>query len=193
MINIQDPIKEPESIVKVRFQDCDPFGHLNNARFIDYFLNARQDQLAQHYNLSTYEANDPARASWVIRQTHIAYLQPVPAMTDVLIRTRLINYTETSLVVEGLMLDREARHLKAIVWFEFVYVSLANGRPLSQPAELMELFRAVLVPGVYQPSGFNRRVEAARRPGMRKHGSHEERAGSAERGQDRAVQRLENS
>ena len=30
----------------VRFQDCDPFGHLNNARYIDYFLNARQDQIA---------------------------------------------------------------------------------------------------------------------------------------------------
>ena len=28
-----------------RFSDCDPFGHLNNARYIDYFINAREDHL----------------------------------------------------------------------------------------------------------------------------------------------------
>ena len=27
-----------KSRAKVRFQDCDPFNHLNNARYIDYFL-----------------------------------------------------------------------------------------------------------------------------------------------------------
>ncbi|WP_192348725.1 hypothetical protein [Algoriphagus sp. Y33] len=33
--------KIPESNSVIRFQDYDPFNHLNNARYIDYFINAR--------------------------------------------------------------------------------------------------------------------------------------------------------
>src|SRR5689334_22451322 len=90
--------KEPQSLMIARFQDCDPLGHLNNARYIDYFLNARQDHLLQYYNFRTYEPG--MQASWVVRTTQIAYLRPVAAMEEVLIRTRLIHFAETALVVE---------------------------------------------------------------------------------------------
>ena len=30
-----------QSTVKIRFQDCDPFNHLNNAAYLNYFVNAR--------------------------------------------------------------------------------------------------------------------------------------------------------
>jgi acyl-CoA thioester hydrolase len=33
--------KVPESEALIRFPDCDPFNHLNNSRYIDYFINAR--------------------------------------------------------------------------------------------------------------------------------------------------------
>jgi len=33
-----------QSTYQVRFQDSDPFRHLNNARYLDYFVNAREDQ-----------------------------------------------------------------------------------------------------------------------------------------------------
>jgi acyl-CoA thioester hydrolase len=36
MINAPILSKELESTAVIRFQDCDPFGHLNNARYIDY-------------------------------------------------------------------------------------------------------------------------------------------------------------
>ncbi len=31
------------SKTKIRFQDCDPFNHLNNAAYINYLINARED------------------------------------------------------------------------------------------------------------------------------------------------------
>jgi acyl-CoA thioester hydrolase len=154
-------VREPESLLIARFQDCDPFGHLNNARYIDYFLNARQDQIAQHYNLRTYEPG--MQASWVIRTTQIAYLRPVVAMEEVLVRTRLIYFDETSVVVEGMMLDKEEKRLKALIWFDFVYISLANGRPMKHPDELMGLLTTAAFHGEYEPSGFLRRVELVRR------------------------------
>jgi len=38
-------------LVKIRFQDCDPFNHLNNSKYIDYFINTREDQLLEYYGL----------------------------------------------------------------------------------------------------------------------------------------------
>ena len=153
-------IREPQSLVVVRFQDCDPFGHLNNARYIDYFLNARQDQLAEHYQLRTYEPG--MQASWVVRTTQIAYLRPVAAMEEVLVRTRLLDFGESSLVVEGLMLDKQARNLKALIWFDFVYISLANGRPARHPEDLRQRFETVVMPDPFDPAGFRQRVDAVR-------------------------------
>lgn len=159
MLNIASAVREPETLVTIRFQDCDPFGHLNNARYIDYFFNARQDQLVEHYNLSTYEPDSAAQASWVVRKTQISYLRPAKVMEQVLVRTRLIHFTDKSLVVEGLMLDHEGKHLKAFSWVEFTYVSLTTGRPTTHPAELMELCRNIVVPVDYNPDAFNLRVE----------------------------------
>jgi acyl-CoA thioester hydrolase len=156
----QPPAKEPQSLLVARFQDCDPFGHLNNARYIDYFLNARQDHLLEHYSFRTYEPD--MQASWVVRTTQIAYLRPVNAMEEILVRTRLIHFAETALVVEGLMLDKEARTLKALIWFDFVYISLTNGRPAKHPQELMQLFESVVFPAAYDPDGFKSRVEEVR-------------------------------
>ena len=34
----------PASVAEIRFSDCDPFGHLNNARFLDYFLHKIEKQ-----------------------------------------------------------------------------------------------------------------------------------------------------
>jgi acyl-CoA thioester hydrolase len=161
MKTTQTLVREPETLAVARFQDCDPFGHLNNARYMDYFFNARQDQILEHYGLRLYQAAD--RAGWVVRKTQIAYVRPVGILEQVLIRTRLIYYDETSLVVEGLMLDREGRQLKSLAWVDFVYVNFDSGRPAKHPPELEDLFAAVALTEDYEPNGFNRRVEAARR------------------------------
>lgn len=156
------PPTDLESTAVIRFQDCDPFGHLNNARYIDYFLNARQDQIAAGYGLALYEKGVQPRESWVVSKTQIAYLAPAALAEEVLIRTHLIEYSENRLVVEGEMFDRSARRLKAVTWMEFVYVSLLSGRRTSHPQDMMELFSQVQVPGVFTEDGFNRRVSELR-------------------------------
>lgn len=157
-----DIIKEPESLVQVRFQDCDPFGHLNNARYIDYFLNARMDHLAHFYGVSIYARDQPLTASWVIKKNQIAYLRPAFPAEEVRIRTRLIHFTDNTIVIEGLMLDKEARHLKAIIWIEFAHVSLTTGRLTPHPDQWASLLESVGVAEDYDSDGFNQRAEAAR-------------------------------
>lgn len=151
-----------ESRAVVRFQDCDPFGHLNNARYLDYFMNARQDQLAEFYGFTLFERGRQASENWVVTKHQIAYLLPAMLMEQVLIRTRLIHASERVLVVEGLMLDGEGQRLKAVLWAEFTYVSLATGRATRHPEELMGFFAEVQVPAIFEADGFNARVAALR-------------------------------
>jgi len=39
---------------KIRFQDCNPFNHLNNSKYLEYFINAREDQIAEQYDLDIF-------------------------------------------------------------------------------------------------------------------------------------------
>ena len=60
----------------VRFADCDPLGHLNNAAYLNYFLHAREDQLLEGYNLDLNEWTREAKKAWIVMTHRIAYLRP---------------------------------------------------------------------------------------------------------------------
>lgn len=154
----QELVREPESIAVIRFQDCDPFGHLNNARYVDYFMNARTDQIAEHYGLQLLQEDQSK--SWVVTKSQIAFFAPAKMMERVRIRTRLIHATERNLVVEGLMLDDNASQLKAVLWMQFTYVDLSTGRPSRHADELMQLLLSVRVEG-FEP-GFDSRAAELR-------------------------------
>jgi acyl-CoA thioester hydrolase len=145
---IPDLVKEPESTVVIRFQDCDPFGHLNNARYIDYFMNARTDQIAEHYGLHLLQ--EGGSKSWVVTKSQIAYFIPAKLLESVRIRTRILHAAERSLLVEGLMLDERAMHLKALLWMEFTYVDLHSGRSSQHPSDLMQLLNSLRIDGMEQ-------------------------------------------
>jgi thioesterase-3 len=159
MIADRELAKELESTTLIRFQDCDPFQHLNNSAYIDYFMNAREDQLNQFYDFRIFEVFQQTGQAWVVSKNQIAYLAPAVMQEHVLIRTKLIEMTDSILVVEGLMLDAAARRLKAIVWIEFTFISLLNGRPAQHPDEFMQQFQPVLVDGIFEAAGFNARVD----------------------------------
>jgi acyl-CoA thioester hydrolase len=151
--------KELESTSLVRFQDCDPYGHLNNARYIDYFMNARQDQLARDYSFDLFAVARQTNEAWVVTKTQIAYLLPAMLMEEVLIRTRLIHMSESTLVVEGIMLNQDATHLKAVAWIEFAFISLLTGKRSKHSEDFRRTFGAVVVEGIYEPHNFNSRVD----------------------------------
>lgn len=151
-----------ESTAVVRFQDCDPFGHLNNARYVDYFMNARTDQLLAAYDFNLFAVGNSLGSSWVVSKTQIAFWRPALLMETVRLQTRLIWATPRQLVVEGIMLDESGQHMKAVAWVEFTFVSLANGRPTSHPDDLMQLFHAVQVNDIYENNTFDERLSHLR-------------------------------
>ncbi len=151
-----------ESTAVVRFQDCDPFGHLNNARYVDYFMNARTDQLQAHYDFNIFAVGQEMGSNWVVSKTEISFLRPALLMETVHLQTRLIWATQRKLVVEGIMFDESGRQMKSVAWVEFTFVNLANGRPASHTDELMALFHAVQVSDIYENTTFDERIAQLR-------------------------------
>jgi len=149
--------REPFTEAVIRFQDCDPFGHLNNARYMDYFINAREDHLADQYGLDIYERQNRCETNWVVSKTKIAYLNPAVFRERVGICTRLLSYTDTALLMEGVMTGAGSRDLKAVVWIEFRHFDLTGKRLARHPDELMALFGKIVLPGRIQ-TGFDARI-----------------------------------
>ncbi len=131
---------------KIRFQDCDPFNHLNNSKYLDYFLNAREDQIAEHYGLDVFKNLETTGMSWVVVSNQINYIKPALTMETVLIETQLIHFTNNVLLVEMKMWNENETELKAILWMKFIQFNIHTKRVASHSDELMDLFKTVVLP-----------------------------------------------
>ncbi len=134
-----------ESQARIRFDHCDPFGHLNNSAFLNYFQNEREDQVEAAYGLDIHAYFRKTGRAWVVGQNQIVYLQPALVRELVTIQTSIRRVTETSMLVEHLMLDQEKEKLKAVLWTKFVYIDVRKSARAHHEPELMELFTQVEV------------------------------------------------
>ncbi|KUJ61255.1 thioesterase [Flavobacteriaceae bacterium CRH] len=131
---------------KIRFQDCDPFNHLNNSKYLDYFINTREDQIAENYDLDIFNYMKTTGLSWVVASNQISYLKPAFTMETVLIESQLIQYTDNILLVEMKMWNKEETELKAILWIKFIQYNIQTKKAANHSDDLMKLFESVVVP-----------------------------------------------
>lgn len=141
-----EQLKTLESKLKIRFHDCDPFSHLNNARYIDYFLEARGDQLIDNYGLDIYRMAQTEGIGWVSAHTQISYLAPAYLMENVTIETRLINCSGKSLLLEALMWTENKTMLKSLMWTKLVHFNLKTQSSHPHSEELMQFFENIVDP-----------------------------------------------
>ena len=149
-----------KSQATIRFQDCDPYGHLYNAKFIDYFMNAREDQLIENYGLDIYAIGNTEGIGWVVAQNQIAYLQPALLMEKVWITSKLIEFSPRSITVEFEMWNTDETILKALMWSRFVHFDIRKRQSIVHAEKYTELFTAA-----HHPVGqadFESRIKALR-------------------------------
>jgi len=135
-----------QKLVKVRFQDCDPFNHLNNSSYLDYFMNAREDQILENYQLDIYEHLKTTGQAWVVVSNQISYVKPAFMNETVLIESKLINYTPKSASLEMQMWNKNKTQLKSIFWTRFVYFNAKTQQTVQHSEELTNLFKQIVVP-----------------------------------------------
>lgn len=132
-----------ESKTKARFTDCDPFNHLNNSKYIDYIIQAREDQVLQHYDFDIYKMAMEEGISWVVAQNHIAYLQPVNIMETLTIETSLLRFDEKTILLEGIMWNENKTQLKAVMWSKQVHYNIRNRKSQAHSPALQQFFDSI--------------------------------------------------
>jgi YbgC/YbaW family acyl-CoA thioester hydrolase len=148
-----------QSFYTIRFSDCDPFGHLNNARYIDYLLNAREDHLKEFHQLdldSFYKQG----IGWVVSGHEIFYIRPANYNERVCIQSDLIEFSDNHVLVELRMMDETGNTLKAIMWSRFTCVNIRTGKKGTHTPEFMELLKDVVVTDVNVQDGLKARLKS---------------------------------
>lgn len=148
-----------ESKVRVQYQDCDPFNHLSNSKYIDYIIAARTEQLLENYNFNTAEIAQEQGINWVVAQTQISYLYPARWLEKVTIGTKLITFSESSLLIEGYMWNEKKTHIKAIMWAKLVHFNIKTQRSLKHSEQLLNFFTQIHSP-LENNSSFEERIKA---------------------------------
>lgn len=155
------PSKIWESKTIIRFPDCDPFNHLNNARYIDYFINAREDHILNYLHLNIYNYAAQNGFGWVVSKNQIVYLKPAFLMETVVIDSTLLRAGDREVFVEMKMWNEQKNKLKSVLWSNFVHINMKTQRPENHPKELLEMFAPFENP-LPSKMSFDERVEQLR-------------------------------
>lgn len=151
-----------ESKSLIRFPDCDPFNHLNNARYIDYFINAREDHIMANLQFNIYAYAAQNGRGWVVSKNQIAYLKPAFLMETVVIDSTLLKAEPREVLVEMKMWNEGRDQLKAVLWSHFVHVNMKTQKPEHHPEDLLQTFKTLESP-LSVAMGFDERVEELRK------------------------------
>ena len=130
--------KETEAEAVIRFQDCDPLGHLNNAKYFDYLFNAREDQISKIYGYSPGDIFKKYGCSWVVYNHNISYIRSVVFGERVKIMSRVIFYDRSTVVVEYYMTDMDKKNLKCLMWTTIKYVDVKSGKTTAHQQEVTQ-------------------------------------------------------
>jgi len=137
--------KAPVSRHRVQFQDCDPFGHLNNGRYIDYIMNARLQQVRETYGFDFFDHTKETGKGWVVGKTEIAYLSPVKYNEIIEIESHLLYTDNRRVIPEAIVLSEDRKKIHAFAKLTFIYVDVQSGRPTKHSKEINELLNGMLI------------------------------------------------
>ncbi len=140
----------------VRFQDCDPFNHLNNGRYLDYFMNAREDHLKEFYDYDIYKLARESGLGWVVATSQMAYLKPVYLMEEIRIESQMIGFGPKDISVEMRMYDKTGTVLKSLLWCRFVHYNLLKNSTAIHDESMLHLFENMLL--TVEADTFDQRV-----------------------------------
>src|SRR5690606_41899892 len=108
---------------RVRYYECDGYGHLNNANYLRYMQETAFDaSAAAGYDLKTY---DEIGGFWLIRETDIEYRQPLRYHDRGTITTRVEGFRRAP-SPRVYDFEREAGTLGAAAATDWVWLAAAT-------------------------------------------------------------------
>ncbi|MDN3606111.1 acyl-CoA thioesterase [Kaistella yonginensis] len=137
--------KEISSESRIRFSDCDPIGHLNNVKYLEYMLNAREDHVESGYGFTYEEYTRKTGCTWITIQNEIAYLKEVRYNAKVLISSKTIEVGDRLSKVEILMKSADGKTIHSVLWMSVIYFNMKTRKSEVHPVDTKRLFERFLV------------------------------------------------
>ncbi|MFL0160819.1 acyl-CoA thioesterase [Aquirufa salirivi] len=134
--------KTPSSTYIIRFNDCDLLGHLNNSRYLDYFMNAREDHLRDFYQVDLTSYFNKG-LGWVVSGHEIAYIKPAFYNEVVCIQSSLLYADSELLFLETIMMNESQSHLKAIMRTKLIPISTQTGKKSQHPSDFLNWAKSI--------------------------------------------------
>jgi YbgC/YbaW family acyl-CoA thioester hydrolase len=148
----------------VRFQDCDPLKHLNNAKYFDYFFNAREDQVATIYEFDYNDYFEHNQTSWVVYNHQIAYVSSAKVSERIKIVSSIIYYNENTIVTEFVMTDEDCKTVRAVLWTTSKYIDVSSGKKTTHQPEVTNYLKTICVEGIdFEHITMNMRIKTIKK------------------------------
>ena len=128
-----------ESELQVRPDDIDMNRHVHHARYFDYVLAARYDQMARCYRMPMEEFLAHG-FGWVVRTAHVEYKRALGLGDWMIVRTWIDEIVKDGVKVRFQILRRPTGKLCADGYFDYTMVNLATGRGEKIPDWIREKY-----------------------------------------------------
>jgi acyl-CoA thioester hydrolase/thioesterase-3 len=128
-----------ESELTVRPDDIDMNNHVHNAKFLDYVLAARYEQMERCYHMSMEDFLNRG-LNWVVKACFVEFKRPLLLGDTLLVRTGIASVGTTGARVQFEIVKKRSGKLSASGYFDYTMVKQLTGRAEKIPQDIMEKY-----------------------------------------------------
>ncbi len=123
---------------RVRYYECDAYGHVNNVNYLRYMQEAAFDaSAAAGFDFNRYTAMN---RWWLVRQTDVTYRQPARYGDTIEVKTWVLDFHRVRSRRCYELRSARTGQLAATGLTDWVFVDAATGRPAPAPEEMVAAF-----------------------------------------------------
>ncbi len=127
-----------ERTFRVRYYECDAYGHVNHANYLRYMQETTFDaSAAVGYDIARYEEMN---RTWLVRDTDITYLRPMTYGDTVIIKTWVSDFWRFRCRRAYEMRLASTGEIVAQAHTDWVYLNNQSRRPVSIPDDLVAAY-----------------------------------------------------
>lgn len=126
-----------KTAAKVRPDDIDMFNHVHNSKYFDYVLAARYEQMEHNYKMPM-EYFLQKGLGWVVKTAHVNYKRPLGLGDEYVVETGIESVNTKGCRVKFEIIIKKTEKLSCDGWFDFVMISLKDGRSAVVPEDIIE-------------------------------------------------------
>jgi acyl-CoA thioester hydrolase len=123
---------------RVRYHECDAYGHVNNVNYLRYMQEAAFDASASAgYDFGRYAAMN---RWWLVRQTEVEYRQPARYGDTIEVATWVMDFQRVRSRRRYELRSARSGQMVATGVTDWVFADATTGRPVPVPEEMVAAF-----------------------------------------------------